>query len=415
MKDRLFQQVRILDLRANIDRVGDILMSDRGIQEVMTVDRASEISIEDGSHLVFAPGLVDLYGHSGEPGYEERDTLASLLNAAKAGGFVRLNILPDTQPPLDRVENILSLHARYREMTNIIPNCPELGIWAALTQNLAGEAMTELVELSASQICGWADGKSIASHQFHRRLLEYLQPYQQPIALYACDLDLRGKGMARAGVDALRLGLTPDPVSSETSALAHLLETIADVGTPVHLMRISTARGVELIAAAKQRGIPVTASTTWLHLVADTSDLNTYNPNFHLDPPLGTPSDRAALIAGIKDGTLDAIAIEHTPHTYEDKTVAFGESPVGAIGLELALPLLWANLVTTEKLTAIELWQSLSHNPARCLGQTPPDRSILFDTTHTWHVSSATLHSRSHNTAWLGAEITGKVLNVVDT
>jgi dihydroorotase len=156
--------------------------------------------------------------------------------------------------------------------------------------------------------------------------------------------------------------------------------------------------------------VPITASTTWLHLIADTTDLATYDPNFKLDPPLGRSDDRIALIEGIKTGVLDVIAIDHHPYTYEEKTVAFGEAPPGAIGLELGLPLLWQKLVVTGKLSAIELWTALSTNPAQCLHQSPPNQRILFDPQTTWIVTKSSLKSLSHNTAWLDREVIGKVI-----
>jgi dihydroorotase len=408
--NQLFQQVRILDPIAQTDRVADILVIDGEIQEISaTTQLPTDVNITPGQHLILAPGLVDSYSHSGTPGHEERDSLASLLTAAQAGGFVSVNILPDTLPALDRASSIMAIDRAYRDIAANIPNCPHLGYWGALTEQVEGKAMTELAELATTQITGWADGFPIANFSLVRRLLEYLQPFGRPIALYACDRQLRGNGLARAGVAALKSGLPIDPVSSETAALSALIEIVADVGTPVHLMRISTRRGVELIAAAKQRGVPITASTTWLHLIANTSDLDTYNPNFKLDPPLGTPDDQIALIEGIKTGVLDTIAIDHSPYTYEEKTVAFGEAPSGAIGLELALSLLWQNLVVAERLSAIELWQALSTKPAQLLHQSPPTELILFDTQHQWTVSIASLKSRSHNTSWLGQTLTGKV------
>ncbi len=416
---QLFQQVRILDPIAQIDRLGDVLVDDRSavltdrvIEEVFaTTQLPSELEIIPGQHLIFAPGLVDLYSHSGTPGHEERETIASLLAAAQAGGFIRVNILPDTLPVLDRASSIISLDRQYQQVTNQIPNCPQLRYWGALTTEVAGKTMTELAELATTNISGWADGRSIANPLLIRNLLEYLKPYNRPVLLYACDRELRGNGIARSGVAALKYGLTIDPISSETAALAATIEIIADVGTPVHLMRISTRRGVELIAAAKQRGIPVTASTTWLHLIANTTDLATYNPNLKLDPPLGTADDQIALIEGIKTGILDAIAIDHSPYTYEEKTVAFGEAPPGAIGLELALPLLWQHLVVSDRLSAIELWQSLSTKPAQCLYQAPPMQSILFDTQKSWQVTIDNLKSLSHNTSWLGAEVKGRLIH----
>jgi dihydroorotase len=412
---QLFQQVRILepiecDDGKLSERVADILVVDEVVREVSdTTQLPTDLEIIPGQHLILAPGLVDLYSHSGTPGHEERETLTSLLTAAQAGGFTRLNILPDTLPALDRSSSIISIDREYHQIAAEIPNCPQLGYWGALTVGVEGAAMTELAELATTNITGWADGRAIANPALIRRLLEYLQPFNLPIGLYALDRQLRGQGIARAGVAALKYGLPVDPVSSETAALAAIIEIIADVGTPVHLMRISTRRGVELIAAAKQRGVPITASTTWLHLIANTTDLATYDPNFKLTPPLGTVDDQIALIEGIKTGILDAIAIDHHAYTYEEKTVAFGEAPAGAIGLELALPLLWQHLVSTGKLSAIELWSALSTKPARCLHQSPPTQLILFDTQKSWLATKDRLKSLGHNTAWLGREIIGKV------
>jgi dihydroorotase len=413
MNHRLFQQVKILDPIARTSRTGDILIRDGQIEIILDPSQIpAQVETLPGQHLILAPGLVDLYSHSGAPGHEERETLTSLLESARAGGFVRVNILPDTIPALDRSSSLISIDRQYHQIATEIPNCPQLGYWGALTAGVEGKMMTELAELSTTNIIGWADGLPISNLSLTSRLLEYLKPFNRPIGLYALDRELRGTGIARSGVDALRYGLPIDPISSETAALSAIIEIIDDIGTPVHLMRISTRRGVELIAAAKQRGVPITASTTWLHLIANTSDLKTYNPNLKLSPPLGTPEDQIALIEGIKTGVLDAIAIDHTAHTYEDKTVAFGEAPAGSIGLELALPLLWQQLVSLGKLTDLELWQALSTNPAQCLQQSPPEELILFDTQQHWRVSIDTLKSISHNTAWLGKEITGKIMLV---
>jgi dihydroorotase len=411
--NQLFQQVRVLDPISQTERVADVLVLDGVIQEVSTTTQLpTDLTITPGEHLILAPGLVDLYSHSGTPGHEERETIESLLLAAKAGGFVHVNILPDTLPALDRASSIIAIDREYHHIAAQIPHCPQLGYWGALTEGVAGKTMTELAELSTTNIVGWADGCPIANPTLIRRLLEYLKPFNHPIGLYALDRSLRGNGLARSGVAALKYGLPIDPVSSETAALAALIEIIADIGTPVHLMRISTRRGVEIIAAAKQRGVPITASTTWSHLIADTTDLATYNPDFKLDPPLGTPDDRIALIEAIKVGVLDAIAIDHSPYTYEEKTVAFGEAPAGSIGLELALPLLWQHLVVSGKLSALELWAALSTKPAQCLQKSPPAQQIFFDTKTTWTVNQDNLKSLSHNTAWLGQKIVGKIVGI---
>jgi dihydroorotase len=217
----------------------------------------------------------------------------------------------------------------------------------------------------------------------------------------------------------LRLGLPGSPVIAETLPLSALLEYVAYLGTPVHIMRVSTARGVELIRSAKAQGLPITASTTWMHLVLNITAVQSYHPSLRLDPPLGTPADQAALIHGLQEGVIDAIAIDHTPLTYEEKTVAFAEAPPGAIGLELALPLLWQTFVESGRWSAVSLWQFLSTNAVRCLQQSsaaiqPGQRAelILFDPKIAWTVSAQTLHSRSINTPWLEQTILGRVVKI---
>jgi len=266
-------------------------------------------------------------------------------------------------------------------------------------------------------VVGFADGRPLSNLALVRRLLEYLQPLGKPIALWACDSKLMGNGVMREGLSSIRFGLPGNPAIAESAALAALLEIIAAVGTPVHLMRISTRRSVELIQEAKSRGLPVTASTTWMHLLFNTEDLGNYSPNFRLEPPLGNPDDQGALIQGVRSGILDAIAIDHTPYTYEEKTVAFAEAPPGVIGLELALPLLWHTLVQTGDWTALQLWQTLSTNPALCLQQIPsaiapeqPSELVLFDPQETWKVVKQTLKSHSINTPYLYQELTGRIV-----
>jgi dihydroorotase len=167
---------------------------------------------------------------------------------------------------------------------------------------------------------------------------------------------------------------------------------------------------VELIAQAKNDGLPVTASTTWLHLCHCDRDLENYDPNLRLMPPLGNETDRLALITGIKSGAIDAIAIDHTPCAYEEKVVPFEVAPVGAIGLEFAIPVLWQNLVHTNLLTANELWQALSINPAKILGLAQPKLSTLFDPNLTWLASHEAIASQSKNSSYIGRSLIGKVL-----
>ncbi|MBD1872570.1 dihydroorotase [Nodosilinea sp. FACHB-131] len=416
---QLIQQVRVLDAVTQTDQVADVLVQDGVVTEIapsLTVIPASAEMIQ-GQGKVLLPGLVDLYSHSGEPGHEPRETLASLLAAGQAGGFTRLGILPNTEPAIDHPAMVEKLLARRQAIAQTNPSLPQLHLWGALTQGAQGQQMVELVELSEAPIAGFADGRAIQNPLLVQRLLQYLRPLGKPVALWSCDRTLRDTGVAREGPFSLIYGLVGDPASSETAALAALLECVAEVGTPVHLMRISTGRGMELVRQAKERGLPVTASTTWMHLLFSAKDLGGYDPNLRLSPPLGNPEDQAALIEGVKAGVVDAIAIDHTPHTYEDKTVGFPSAPPGAIGLELALGILWDTFVAQGDWSPLTLVQALSTNPAACWGQMPPTiqpqqsaEMILFDPSTTWTVAPSTLCSLSANTPWLGKEIPGRVL-----
>ncbi len=416
---QLIQQVRLLDAVTQTDQVMDVLVRDGEIAEMAPglAEIPPEAEVIAGQGKILMPGLVDLYSHSGEPGHESRETLESLLLGAQAGGFSRVGILPTTDPPVDNPAMVEKLLARRQAIAQTYPNLPHLYPWGALTQAAQGQHMAELAELAQAPIVGLADGLPMPHPLLVQRLLQYLQPLERPIALWPCELALRDVGVAREGEFALVYGLPGDPVSSETTALAALLEYVALVGTPIHLMRLSTARGVELVQQAKQQGLPITASTTWMHLLFSARDLHSYDPNLRLAPPLGNPTDQAALLEGVKTGVIDAIAIDHTPHAYEDKTVGFSTAPPGAIGLELAWPILWDSLVVNGDWSPLTLLAALSTGPARCWGQVAPTlqpqklaEMALFDPAATWVVSPDNLHSLATNTPWLGQTLSGKIL-----
>ncbi|BCL38655.1 dihydroorotase [Nostoc sp. MS1] len=436
MTTELLQQVRVIDPVSGIDTVTDVLIADGVIQAIST--NLSEISpdtqIRDCRGLVLGPGLVDLYSHSGEPGFEERETLTSLMQAAAAGGFTRVSILPDTSPAIDNPALVAQLQKQrdgemrgMREMREINSSptppslpLPHLHIWGAITLDVAGKQMTELADLAAAGVVGFTDGMPLDNLSLVRRLLEYVQPLGKPVAFWPCDRSLTSNGVMRECTDAIRFGLPPIPASAETTAIASLLELVAATGSSqVHIMRVSTARSVELIAAAKAKGLPITASTTWLHLLLDTKAIKTYNTSLHLDPPLGTATDVKALREAVRTGIIDAIAIDHAPYTYEEKVQAFAEAPPGAIGFELALPLLWQYLVETGEFTALELWQALSNRPSACIQQkvntVAPNHKAeltLFDPKKIWKVEKKNLYTLSQNTSWLGQELQGQVVQI---
>ncbi|YAI81474.1 MAG: dihydroorotase [cyanobacterium endosymbiont of Rhopalodia sterrenbergii] len=411
----LFRKVRLLDPFSNTDTITDVWLSEGKIKAINShVDfLTSDTTVIEGQGLILGPGLVELYSYSGEPGFEYRETLASLAASAIAGGFTRVAILPDTIPAIDTLAALSFL----QQKSQTLQMFPKLYFWGNLTVGGKGSEMTELMELATGGILGFTDSQGIENLGLLRRILEYIKPIGKPVALVPECHSLKGNGVMREGSLSIHYGLVGNPQISETTAIATILEMVTVINTPVHLRGISTHRGVELVAWGKARGIPITASTSWLNLLLDTQDIANYDPNLRLEPPLGCVRDRQALKDGVKQGIIDAIAVNHRSYSYEEKTVPFAQAPPGAIGLELALPLLWENLVVSGELTPIQLWRALSNNPQRCLGQEltslkvgQPAELILFDPHKLWTVDSSNLHCLGTNTSWWGREIRGRVV-----
>ncbi|MGP0128999.1 MAG: dihydroorotase [cyanobacterium endosymbiont of Rhopalodia musculus] len=411
----LFRKVRLLDPFSNTDTIADVLLTEEKIQAINShIDYLTpNTTVIEGEGLILGPGLVELYSYSGEPGFEYRETLASLAASAIAGGFTRVAILPDTMPAIDTLAALSFL----QQKSQTLQISPKLYLWGNLTVGGKGREMTELIELATGGVLGFTDSQGIENLGLLRRILEYIKPIGKPVALVPECRSLKGNGVMREGPLSIHYGLVGNPQISETTAIAAILEMVTVINTPVHLRGISTHRGVELVAWGKARGIPVTASTSWLNLLLDTQDIASYDPNLRLEPPLGNVKDRQALKDGVRQGIIDAIAVNHRSYSYEEKMVPFAQAPPGAIGLELALPLLWENLVVSGELTPLQLWKALSNNPQRCLGQelTPlkvgqPAELILFDTQKLWKVNSSNLHCLGTNTPWWGREIRGRVV-----
>jgi len=404
----LFKQVRILDAdtSANIAETFADVFVDSNRQIHLNFDQSQipqNINIDERSGVVLGTGLMDLYSTSCEPGHESTETISELVQAAKNGGFTTVGILPNTQPAIDDIAALEFWRNVQHKHGNILQP------WGAITKGLEGKQLTDIAEL-ADSVIGFTDSKPIANLLLVRRAMEYIKPLGKVIALFPQNPDLAGSGVIREGKWSLQYGMTGYPAAAETSALAALIELVRLTKTPTHFMRISTDQSVELLAQAKNDGLPVTASTTWLHLCHCDRDLEHYDPNLRLMPPLGSESDRLALIAGIKSGAIDSIAIDHTPCAYEEKVVPFEVAPVGAIGLEFALPVLWQNLVVSELLTASELWQALSINSAKILGLAQPKLSTLFDPSLEWLVKNSAIASPSQNSSYIGRSLMGKVL-----
>ncbi|MFG6429210.1 dihydroorotase [Roseateles sp. LYH14W] len=329
----------LIDPASNLDRIGDVAIANGRIVHLGDVaDFGAERTV-DATGLIVAPGLVDLCARLREPGHEHEGLLESELAAAAAGGVTSLVCPPDTDPVLDEpgLVEMLKFRARKLSRCRLFP----LG---ALTRQLSGTALTEMAELTEAGCIGFSQAEvPIKDTLVLSRALQYAATYGYTVWLRPLDAYLGG-GVAASGAVATRLGLSGVPVSAETVALHTIFELVRATGARVHLCRLSSAAGVELVRAAKKEGLPVTADVSINSLHLSDVDIGYFDSAMRLTPPLRQGRDRDALRAGLADGTLDALVSDHMPVTTDEKAVPFAEATPGATGLELllSLSLRWA-------------------------------------------------------------------------
>lgn len=365
----------------------------------------------DASGLIVSPGFVDLSARLREPGSEYSATLVSELNAAAAGGVTSLACTPDTQPVLDEpgLVEMLKYRAKQLNLAHVYP----LG---ALTRQLEGKLLTEMCKLTEAGCVGFSQADhAIIDTQVLWRACEYASTFGFTLFLRAEDDYLAKNGVAHDGEIASRLGLKGIPSAAEGLAIASILRIAHETNTKIHLCRLSTAEGVNLVREAKKQGVQVTADVSAQHLHLTDLDIGYFNAHAHLKPPLRSIRDKDALCQGLKDGTIDAICSDHTPVNDDAKLLPFAESEAGATGLELLLPLAlkWAN---NQKLDIAEAIAKITDQSAKILGINSGHLSIgsdaditIFNPDQTWKVTPDQLKSQGKNTPFLGLEMTGKV------
>lgn len=325
---------RLIDPASNLDRVGDLAVANGRIVKLGDVGEFAAERTIDAAGLVVAPGLVDLCARLREPGHEHEGLLESELAAAAAGGVTSLVCPPDTDPVLDEpgLVEMLKFRARKLSRCRLFP----LG---ALTRQLEGAALTEMAELTEAGCIGFSQAEApIRDTMVLSRALQYAATYGYTVWLRPQDAYLSG-GVAASGSVATRLGLSGVPVAAETIALHTLFELVRTTGARVHICRLSSAAGVELVRAAKREGLPVTADVSINSLHLSDVDIGYFDSAMRLTPPLRQGRDRDALRAGLADGSIDALVSDHMPVTVDEKAVPFAEATPGATGLELLLSL----------------------------------------------------------------------------
>ena len=405
-------QGRIVDPANALDRPGTLYIADGAVAAIDARPAGwHPTRVIDARGLVVAPGLIDLSARLREPGFEYKATLESEMSAAIAGGVTSLACPPDTDPPLDEpgLVEMLKPRARSLNLARVYP----LG---ALTLGLAGESLTEMTELAEAGCVAFSQADvPLVDTDLLWRAMQYASTFGYPLWLRANDPHIGRTGIAHDGEIATRLGLAGIPAIAETIALSTILALVRDTGVRAHLCRLSTAQSVALLRAAKRDGLPVTCDVAIHHLHLCDVDIGWFDANARLVPPLRSTRDRAALRAGVADGTIDVVCSDHAPVDDDGKQVPFGEAEPGATGLELLLPwtLKWASEEGVPLVTALA---RLTSAPARVMGVAAgtlaagaPADVCIFDPDAWWKVERPALRSQGKNTPFLGHEVPGRV------
>ncbi len=411
----------MIDPGTGHDGIADVLVEEGRIAAIGD-DVATELAAADdapptfdATGLVVAPGLVDMHVHFREPGFEYKEDVASGSRAAAAGGFTSVACMPNTNPVLDNEALVsrtvqLGLEAGFCRVHPI----------AAITKGQAGNDLTEMKVLEQAGAVGFSDdGIPVESARVMRRALEYACLTGKPIIAHSEERSLSDGGHMHEGEVSTRLGMPGIPAASEDIAVARDTRLAEITGGRLHICHVSSARSVEVIRRAKGRGVHVTAEGTPHHFTLTHEAVcdSVFDSNTKMNPPLRSEADRLAIIEGLADGTLDAIATDHAPHAELEKLVEFDQAPFGIIGLETSLGLSIRELVDEGHLSLFDLIERMSTAPARILGieggtlrPGSPADIVIFDPAMEWTFERDDIVSKSPNTPFLGAPMKGRAL-----
>lgn len=397
---------------------GGILIEDGWILDVgprVTRDSVgSGAAISDCSGLTLIPGLIDMRVFTGEPGNEYRETLASASEAAAAGGVTTMIVMPNTQPAIDDAAIVDFILRRARDTASV-----RVAPMAAITKGLAGELMTEIGLLREAGAVAITDGtRAVANANVFRRALTYARDFGLLVVQHVEEPSLSA-GVMNAGETASRLGLSGNPAMSEVIMLERDLRLVEMTGARYHASQISSHLAIEVMRAAKARGLPVTCGVSVHHLTLNENDIGAYRTFFKLSPPLRSEQDRRALVEAVADGTIDVIVSGHDPQSADTKRLPFAEAAYGAIGLETMLSAA-LGLYHNEAMPLSRLVEAMSSRPAEILGLETgrlapgaPADFALVDLNLSWTVEEDTLRSRAKNSPFEHRTLEGRAVETV--
>ena len=404
----LIKNGRLLDPSSGTDAMLDVLLDGERIAQVGANIVSAGAEVFDAMGLVVAPGFIDLHCHLREPGQEISETIETGTRAAARGGFTAICCMPNTQPVNDSASVTRGIVERAAAAGSV-------RVWpiGAASAGSKGEALAEIAAMKDAGIVAVSDdGKPIASARLMRQVMDYCRALDLPVIDHCEDASLFAGGVMREGPTSTRLGLKGIPAQSETICVGRDMEVAVLTGARLHIAHMSTLGSLEYVRFAKKSGLRVSCEVTPHHFTLIDEDVH-YDTHYKMNPPLASRADREALIKGLADGSVDAIATDHAPHHPASKDVEFDRAPFGITGFETALALGISELVHHGKISLLRLVELFTTGPARVLGMerkiaadAPADLTI-FSTSHAWTFHAADSPSKSRNTPFDGRPFRG--------
>jgi dihydroorotase len=419
MTRTIFKNARLLDPASNLDAFGAVLVEDGQVLEAgpqVFIDAVQEdVDVIDCAGKCLAPGLIDMRVTTGEPGNEHLETLASACQAAAAGGVTTIVCLPNTDPVVDDVALLEFVERRAAEVGLI-----SVHSYAAATKRTRGEEMSEIGLLHEAGALGFTDGpKAIASAMVMRRLLSYSTVFGTLVIQHPEIPELVGEGVMSEGETATRLGLAGIPAAAEVMMIERDLRLLALSGGRYHASRVTTSAAIEVIARAKANGLAVTCDTAPHYFALNEGAVTDYRTFAKVSPPLRSEADRRSVLAGLANGTIDAIVSDHTPRDQDSKRLPFNQAADGVVGLETLLLVTLEN-VQNGALTMLQAIRALSLRPAEILGlpggrltKGAPADLVIFDPDIAGVINAEKFHSKCKNSPFDGKPVQGRVLKTV--
>jgi dihydroorotase len=410
------RKARVIDPASKRDSVGDIFARDGKIVASLTAAEKKRAKVIDARGLVAVPGLVDIHVHFREPGQTHKETIATGSQAAAAGGFTTVVCMPNTSPPADNAGTIQYIvdAAKRGAIVKVLPT-------GCITVGMKGDTLAPIGSLKRAGVVAITDdGDCVQSNELMSRAVEYAKMFDLPVMDHCQDRSMTEGAVMNEGNVSIRLGLQGWPNAAEDLIVSRNVILSSYTGAHIHMQHISSAQSVDILRKAKADGVRVTAEATPHHIALTDEALATYDTNFKMNPPLRTEADRKAIIAGLRDGTLDCIATDHAPHTDYEKDKEFDYAPNGVLGLETALAVALEVLVAGNRFKLAHVVDLMTRRPAQVLGLPAGTLAVgaaadicIFDPAERWTYDARAGHSKSANSPWSGKTLKGRVRTTI--